>query len=64
MAGRDGPVIVNVRMPSVMKTMTERYQKKREMPSLSRAIIELLETHPEIRRIEQEMLDEFVMTSL
>jgi hypothetical protein len=56
MAGGNGPVIVNVRFPGGMKTMVELYQKNRELPSFSRAVIELLETHPEVLRMVQELL--------
>jgi len=57
MASRDGPVIVNLRFPGAMKSMVERYQNRRFLPSFNRAVIELLETHPEIQKMVAELLD-------
>ena len=60
MAGRDGPVVLYIRLPSGLKMLAMRYQNKRELPTINKAVIELLETHPEIRRMEAEVLDEAV----
>lgn len=57
MAGRDRIVITNLRLPSGMKMVVERYQNRRNLPSFNRAVIELLETHPEIQKMVAELLD-------
>jgi hypothetical protein len=51
-ASGDGTVDVMIRsMPLELRTMIERYQNVRRMSSFSRAVIELLETHPEVRQL-------------
>jgi hypothetical protein len=58
MAGRDGTVIMFVRAPLELRMLIERYQSDRKLPSLNRAIVELMETHPGIARIVTEVYAE------
>ena len=61
MDGRDGAVVVYIRIPSGLKYLAECYQKRREITTLNKAVLELLETHPEIRRMEAHVLDNAVI---
>jgi hypothetical protein len=61
-AGRNRPVTTY--LPDVLITMVQRYQYKRSIPRFNQAVIELLESHPQIQQIAAEILDEAVMRSL
>jgi hypothetical protein len=40
--------VVLLRLPPPLKVIAECYQKDRNLPSLNAALIELLETHPQL----------------
>jgi hypothetical protein len=52
MDGRNGSdkVVLYVRIPPPLNWLVEDYQASRQIASKNQAIIELLETHPEIAR--------------
>jgi hypothetical protein len=56
----DGRNRTLISLPAGLRVMTERYQNDRNIVSLSAAVVELLETHPEIQRIYAETLDRAV----
>jgi hypothetical protein len=50
------------RLPPGLRLLCRCYQNDRKITTLNAAVIELLETHPEIQRIYRETLDKAVTT--
>lgn len=54
----NGRESIYFKMPSILRVLVERYQNHRCLPSFSSAITELLETHPAIVNVAQQVYNE------